>query len=145
MGDGDFTGSPGLKYTIGETEYKVAPGSTSAYAIYNRSSKILVINGILVSRSVALTVFGFTGPGNVALGESEGSLVYTDSLASGQKQSFCTSPAFTGRAEITQLDSVAMRVSGTFWGNLIQSTPGGGSGTVNISGGSFTEVPLTVN
>jgi hypothetical protein len=75
---------------------------------------------------------GQTGAGNTG--------VYAEGASAGTLTDYWTDSTHTGTIVITKYDVSAKKVSGTFSFNAIQFYPQTGTGTVNVTNGSFTDV-----
>ena len=159
------TGSDGsaggtIDFTLDGTAFTV-PAKSGAFgssAIYVRTQKLLIINGVIQTgmRNLQLSASGLTETGALGainLGGTTsgnakvtglGSVNYMDSLSAGQARAFCTTLTTTGTMTLTKLDTTALMVSGTFSSNTSQYKPSGTTGTAAITAGSFTDIPITM-
>ena len=155
-----------MHFTVNGAAY-IASGNSSSllhagtYATYSGHYHILSVYGIISDsvgyRYMALSLSGVTDTGTVNIGGSASggaltilpTIFFLDSTQAGVTRKFLSvflpETTFKGTTTITKFDLGGGRVSGTFSATLEQIYPAGVTDTLTVTGGMFTDVPLTVN
>ena len=149
-----------MHFTVNGTAYVASGNSNSfshagTYAIYSAHYHSTSIVGVISDsagyRYMVLSFENVTDTGTVNIGGSANAatLFFVDTNQAGVTRKFSSSflsgTSFKGTTTITKFDLGGGRVSGTFSARLEQIYPVGATDAVTVTGGTFTDVPLTVN
>lgn len=138
-----------MTYTEGGTTYTTAPHykvfnvSGGTYATYATTTKQMSVIGGMAegspTRRLSVVTLDVTGAG--AVDKNKSAVEYQ--IGNGfEAKEYHTDGSHHGTITYSKYDLAGKKVSGTFAVTAVQRYPIGATGTVTISNGSFTDVPV---